>query len=56
MLYFNPRYERLMERFKPNPVPPEYRLELAVLASPMFMIGFFWFGYVTLRHFWLADF
>jgi len=44
---FNPRYVRLMEKFKPNPVPPEYRLELAVIGAPIFAISFFWFGWTS---------
>lgn len=47
LLYFNPRYVRLMERFKPNPVPPEYRLELAAVGAPLFAISFFWFGWTS---------
>ncbi|KLO07586.1 MFS general substrate transporter [Schizopora paradoxa] len=44
---FNPRYVRLMEKFSPNPVPPEYRLELAILGAPIFAISFFWFGWTS---------
>ena len=44
LLVFNPRYERALEEFKPNPVPPEFRLELAVFGAPFFAIAFFWFG------------
>ena len=42
---FNPRYERAIEEYKPNPVPPEIRLELAIFGAPFFAISFFWFGY-----------
>jgi hypothetical protein len=35
-----------MKRFEPKPVPPEYRLDMALLAGPLYAISFFWFGYV----------
>lgn len=44
---FNPRYERAMEKYKPNPVPPEVRLELAIFGAPLFAIAFFWFGWTS---------
>ena len=47
MLIFNPRYERLIEQYKPNPVPPEARLEVALIRAPLFAIGFFWFGWTS---------
>ena len=45
LLWWNPRYERLAKEFAPNPVPPEYRLEQALWASPIFAVSFFWFGW-----------
>ena len=36
-----------MEKHKPNRVPPEQRLELAIYAAPLFAIAFFWFGWTS---------
>ncbi|EJD04797.1 MFS general substrate transporter [Fomitiporia mediterranea MF3/22] len=47
LFYFNPRYERLIEHYKPRSVPPEARLEVAIVASPIFAIGFFWFAWTS---------
>ncbi|KIM75357.1 hypothetical protein PILCRDRAFT_827257 [Piloderma croceum F 1598] len=47
LLVFNPRYERAMEKHAPDPVPPEFRLELAIIASPFFAISFFWFAWTS---------
>ncbi|KAH9942618.1 MFS general substrate transporter [Amylocystis lapponica] len=44
---FNPRYERKMAQYAPQPVPPEARLEVAMWASPLFAISFFWFGWTS---------
>lgn len=41
---FNPRYQRRIKEFAPNPVAPEYRLEAAMVAGPCFAVAFFWFG------------
>jgi hypothetical protein len=35
-----------MKKFEPRPVPPEYRLDMALLAAPLYALSFFWFGYV----------
>ena len=45
--YWNPRYLRHVETFAPNPVPPEYRLEMALWASVPYAAVFFWFGWVA---------
>ncbi|KAI6153722.1 major facilitator superfamily domain-containing protein [Pisolithus tinctorius] len=45
--FFNPRYERKIKEFAPKPVPPEYRLEMAMLAGPFFAISFFWFAWTS---------
>ena len=45
--WWNPRYERLAKRFAPSPVPPEYRLEQAMCAAPIYAISFFWFGWTS---------
>jgi len=42
--YWNPRYMRHVATFAPNPVPPEYRLEMAVWATVPYALVFFWFG------------
>ncbi|EKM55507.1 uncharacterized protein PHACADRAFT_173640 [Phanerochaete carnosa HHB-10118-sp] len=54
LLLWNPRYERLMQQHAPNPVPPEYRLEQAMWAGPLFAVSFFWFGWTSYPHvsFW----
>ena len=36
-----------MAKCAPHPVPPEFRLEMAVLAAPIFTIAFFWFGWTS---------
>jgi len=33
--------------FAPNPVPPEYRLEMATWAAVPYAVAFFWFGWVV---------
>lgn len=43
----NPRYVRAIEKHAPLPVPPEVRLEMAVIAAPLFAISFFWFGWTS---------
>ncbi|KAI6119007.1 MFS general substrate transporter [Pisolithus croceorrhizus] len=45
--FFNPRYERKIKEFAPRPVPPEYRLEMAMVAGPFFAIAFFWFAWTS---------
>ncbi|KAI0074662.1 MFS general substrate transporter [Panus rudis PR-1116 ss-1] len=47
LLIWNPRYVRAGERYKPNPVPPEYRLEQCMAAAPILAISFFWFGWTS---------
>ena len=47
LVFFNPRYERAMAAFAPHPVPPEYRLEVCMVAAPVFAISFFWFGWTS---------
>jgi len=44
---FNPRYQKLMAEYAPNPVPPEARLSLALFAAPLFAISFFWFAWTS---------
>ena len=47
LIWWNPRYERLAKEFSPDPVPPEYRLEQAMWAAPLFAASFFWFGWTS---------
>ncbi|KZO92337.1 MFS general substrate transporter [Calocera viscosa TUFC12733] len=47
LLFFNPRYERFMKEYAPRPVPPERRLEMAMIGGPLFAIAFFWFGWTS---------
>ena len=47
LIWWNPRYERLAAEFAPRPVPPEYRLEQAMWAAPLFAASFFWFGWTS---------
>jgi multidrug resistance protein len=44
---FNPRYTRAMEKHAPHPVPPEFRLEIALIAAPLFAGSFFWFAWTS---------
>ncbi|RDB28449.1 Efflux pump FUB11 [Hypsizygus marmoreus] len=44
---YNPKYEREVERCAPNPVPPEFRLEIALIAGPLFAASFFWFAWTS---------
>ncbi|KAH7912566.1 major facilitator superfamily domain-containing protein [Hygrophoropsis aurantiaca] len=43
----NPRYERKVKECAPNPVPPEFRLEVAMIAAPFFVVSFFWFAWTS---------
>ncbi|KAF8595800.1 MFS general substrate transporter [Ceratobasidium sp. AG-I] len=47
LVWYNPAYEKLMKRFAPKPVPPEYRLDMALLAGPLYAASFFWFGWTS---------
>jgi len=47
LIFFNPRYERAVAKHAPNPVPPEVRLEIAIIAAPFFAISFFWFAWTS---------
>ncbi|KAF9260712.1 MFS general substrate transporter [Marasmius fiardii PR-910] len=44
---FGPRYEREVDRCAPNPVVPEFRLEMTLIAAPVYAISFFWFGWTS---------
>jgi len=47
VLFWNPRYERLVDQYAPAPVPAEKRLEAAMVAAPLFALAFFWFGWTS---------
>ncbi|KAJ7487470.1 MFS general substrate transporter [Mycena galericulata] len=47
VLVFNPRYEREAARLAPHAVPPEFRLEMALFAAPIYAVAFFWFGWTS---------
>jgi len=44
---YHPRYEKYVEEYAPAQVPPEARLEVTLLAAPLFSISFFWFGWTS---------
>ncbi|KAI0320373.1 major facilitator superfamily domain-containing protein [Amylostereum chailletii] len=47
LVYYNPRYVKLMKVHAPAKVPPEARLEPCLLAAPLFAVAFFWFGWTS---------
>ncbi|KAL0951355.1 hypothetical protein HGRIS_008059 [Hohenbuehelia grisea] len=47
VFYWAPRYNRKAKELAPAPVPPEYRLEMALYAGPLFTISFFWFAWTS---------
>ncbi|KXN83916.1 hypothetical protein AN958_00996, partial [Leucoagaricus sp. SymC.cos] len=47
---YNPRYKREAERLIPDPVPPEFRLEVAMISGPIFAASFFWFAWTSSPH------
>ncbi|KAG9091254.1 hypothetical protein FRC07_011883 [Ceratobasidium sp. 392] len=47
LVIFNPKYTKLIAQFAPKPVPPEYRLDMALLAAPLYAASFFWFGWTS---------
>ncbi|THH33510.1 hypothetical protein EUX98_g640 [Antrodiella citrinella] len=47
VLYWNPVYERLSKQYAPDPVPPEFRLDICIWAAPGFAAAFFWFGWTS---------
>ncbi|KAK1233026.1 hypothetical protein PQX77_003829 [Marasmius sp. AFHP31] len=44
---FGRRYEREVDRCAPDPVVPEFRLEMACIAAPLYAASFFWFGWTS---------
>ncbi|KAH7317498.1 MFS general substrate transporter [Rhizoctonia solani] len=47
LVFYNPIYTKLIHKFAPRPVPPEYRLDMALLAAPLYAVSFFWFGWTS---------
>ncbi|KAG2120750.1 MFS general substrate transporter [Suillus discolor] len=47
ILFFNPSYERKAQECAPNPVPPEFRLRVAMISAPFLVISFFWFAWTS---------
>jgi len=47
LVYYNPRYEHAIKKHAPDPVPPEFRLEMGLVAAPMFAASFFWFAWTS---------
>ncbi|KAI0257436.1 major facilitator superfamily domain-containing protein [Lactifluus subvellereus] len=47
LIFYNPRYDRYVEQYAPDKVPPEARLEVTLLSAPLFAISFFWFGWTS---------
>ncbi|KAE9393585.1 MFS general substrate transporter [Gymnopus androsaceus JB14] len=47
VLIFNPRYEKEIARCAPNPVPPEFRMEIIAIAGPIYAASFFWFAWTS---------
>ena len=47
LLVFNPRYVAATKEYAPAPVPPEFRMEVCMLAAPIYTISFFWFGWTS---------
>ncbi|THU94673.1 MFS general substrate transporter [Dendrothele bispora CBS 962.96] len=45
--WLNPRYDRAVQKHAPSPVPPEFRLQVAALGTPLFSISFFWFAWTS---------
>lgn len=44
---FEKRYRKKAAALAPEPVPPEARLEMTLLAAPLFSASFFWFGWTS---------
>ncbi|KAA1468796.1 MFS general substrate transporter [Dentipellis sp. KUC8613] len=47
LVFFEPRYEKSMVHYAPEPVPAESRLEMTMLGAPLFALSFFWFGWTS---------
>ncbi|KAJ3829780.1 major facilitator superfamily domain-containing protein [Lentinula raphanica] len=47
LLTFSPRYEREVKRCSPHPVAPEFRIEMALIAAPIYAASFFWFAWTS---------
>ncbi|KAJ8591494.1 MFS general substrate transporter [Rhizopogon salebrosus TDB-379] len=47
IFFLNPSYEQKVKECAPNPVPPEYRLRVAMISAPPFAVSFFWFAWTS---------
>ncbi|KAF8560251.1 MFS general substrate transporter [Imleria badia] len=47
VFFVNPDYSRKVEECAPETVPPEYRLRVVMIASPLLTISFFWFAWTS---------
>jgi hypothetical protein len=47
MFLFNPRYVRRLKAALPGRVQPELRLEMVLLAGPLYGIAFFLIGWTS---------
>lgn len=45
MLFVDPRYNKHVQHYHPDPVPPEKRLEMCIFTSWALVIAMFWFGW-----------
>ncbi|KAJ3565465.1 hypothetical protein NP233_g7618 [Leucocoprinus birnbaumii] len=50
VMVYNPRYTREAKRLAPEPVPPEFRLEIVMISGPIFAVTFFWFAWSSPPH------
>lgn len=44
VLFVNTDYSRKVEECAPDPVPPEYRLYVAMIGAPLLTGSLFWFA------------
>ncbi|KAI9461803.1 MFS general substrate transporter [Boletus coccyginus] len=47
VLFVNTDYSRKVEEYAPEPVPPEDRLRVVMVASPLLTASFFWFAWTS---------
>ncbi|KAI0034037.1 major facilitator superfamily domain-containing protein [Vararia minispora EC-137] len=47
IIVYVPRYNTTVDKYAPHPVPAEKRLEVTLLAAPLFLISLFWFGWTS---------
>ena len=47
IVVFDVRYRKIALKNAPNPTPPEARLEMMMVCAPLFIAGFFIFGWTS---------